>query len=264
MRDLFHIPGPFGPSGSGSGDPDDWPDDGSDAWLAARYPHPPAGDAGARPWVRANMVSSLDGAVEVDGRSGGLASDADRRVFGLLRTRADVILVGAGTVRAEDYRGARRGAGDLPPPIAVVTGSAELDPGARLFTDTRTAPIVITTADAPPDRRTALADAGGDVAALTDLRPATLLAELARRGLHRVLCEGGPTLLGAMVAADLVDELCLTLSPLLAAGRAGRTAVSDPAPPRSMRLAGALEEDGSLFLRYARSSGRSPVDPPNG
>ncbi len=246
VRDLFHTPGP-GPS---AGDPDD----GSDAWLVARYPHPDVSD---RPWVRANMVSSLDGAVEVEGRSGGLASAADRRVFGVLRSRAQVILVGAGTVRAEDYRGARRGAGDgPPPPIAVVTGSADLDPGARLFTDTRTAPIVLTGAAAPPGRRTALAAAGADVTVLDDLRPQTLLAELGRRGLHRVLCEGGPTLLGALVAADAVDELCLTLSPLLAAGRAGRTAVSDPVPTRSMELAGALEEDGSLLLRYTRRSDR--------
>ncbi|WP_308252366.1 dihydrofolate reductase family protein [Pseudonocardia sp. KRD291] len=123
---------------------------------------------------------------------------------------------------------------------------------------------MLTTAAAPPDRRAALADAGGDVAVLADLRPPTLLAELARRGLRRVLCEGGPTLLGALVAADLVDELCLTLSPLLAAGRAGRTAVSDPAPPRSMQLAGVLEEDGSLLLRYTRRADRTLVDPPNG
>ncbi|RZT85303.1 riboflavin-specific deaminase-like protein [Pseudonocardia sediminis] len=245
------------------------PDDGSDAWLVARYPDPSPADTRERPWVRANMVSSLDGAVEVDGVSDGLASTGDRRVFGLLRRRADVILVGAGTARAEDYRGARRGrsdrsGGDGPPPVAVVTGSADLDPGARLFTDTRTAPIVITTAGASPDRRSALTRAGADVAVLADLRPETLLAELGRRGLRRVLCEGGPTLLGALVAADVLDELCLTLSPLLAAGRAGRTAVSDPGPPRAMDLVGALEEKGSLLLRYTRRSDRSGVEPPNG
>lgn len=257
MRDLLPGPRPGDPAGD--------PDDGSDAWLAARYPHPPGTGAGPRPWVRANMVSSLDGAVEVDGRSHGLASTADRRVFGLLRRRAEVILVGAGTVRAEDYRGARRGEGDRPPPpIAVVTGSAELDPAARLFTDTRTAPIVLTTSAAPPERRNALAGAGAEVAVLADLSPPTLLAELARRELFRVLCEGGPTLLGALVTADVVDELCLTLSPLLAAGRAGRTAVSDPVPPRSMRLSGALEDEGSLLLRYTRTTDRSTVDRPNG
>ena len=86
----------------------------------------------------------------VDGRSGGLGSDADRQVFGILRELAEVVLVGAGTVRSEGYGGARkptRGRA-LPPPIAVVTGSGNLDPGARLFTDTRVPPIVLTGPDA--------------------------------------------------------------------------------------------------------------------
>ena len=116
--------------------------------LAAHYAYPE--HLGA-PHVRVNFVASTDGAVTVDGRSGGLGSDADRRVFGTLRELAEVVLVGAGTVRAENYGGARkptRGRAD-PPPIAVVTGSADLDPGARLFTDTRVAPIVLTGPDAP-------------------------------------------------------------------------------------------------------------------
>jgi riboflavin biosynthesis pyrimidine reductase len=123
-----------------------------DAALAAEYAYP---DASA-PWVRVNFVASADGAVSVEGRSRPLGSPADRRVFGLLRELADVVLVGAGTVRVEDYRGARRPTRGrtTPPPIAVVTGSAELDPGSRLFTDTAVAPIVLTRACAPLPGRT--------------------------------------------------------------------------------------------------------------
>lgn len=235
----------------GSDDPD-----GRDA-LADHYAYP--ADLRA-PFVRVNFVSSADGAVSVDGRSGGLGSGGDERVFGVLRRLAEVVLVGAGTARTEDYRGARRPTlgRDLPPPIAVVTGSADLDPAARLFTDTRVPPIVLTTADAPADRRGRLADAGADVALLDDLEPASLLAELERRGLRRVLCEGGPSLFGALVGADAVDELCLTIAPLLVAGAAGRIATGPDGTPRPMSLVGALAEQDELLLRYRRSGDHPP------
>jgi len=224
-----------------------------DEALAAHYAYP---DELAAPFVRVNFVCSADGAASVDGLSGGLGSAADQRVFGLLRQLAEVVLVGAGTVRAEGYRGARRPTRgrDSPPPIAVVTGSAELDPASRLFTDTAVAPIVLTLPTAPADRRERLAAAGGDVVVLERLTPDLLLGELARRGLHRVLCEGGPSLFGTLIAADAVDELCLTLAPMLAGGSAGRTA-GDPAgtPARPLALAGALQADGVLLLRYRRA-----------
>jgi len=222
--------------------------------LAAHYAYP---DGLAVPHVRVNFVSSIDGAVTVDGRSGGLGGEADHQVFGVLRELAEVVLVGAGTVRAEDYRGARkptRGRA-TPPPIAVVTGSADLDPHARLFTDTQVAPIVLTGPDAPADRRAALAAAGAEVVVLDPLSPAAVVRELGRRRLHRVLCEGGPRLFGDLVAADLVDELCLTIAPVLAAGDAGRIAVGPPgSAARQLRLVSALEEDGELLLHYARTS----------
>jgi riboflavin biosynthesis pyrimidine reductase len=224
-----------------------------DPALAAHYAYP---DDLAAPYVRVNFVSSVDGAVSVDGLSGGLGTDADKRVFGLLRELAEVVLVGAGTARAEGYRGARRATRGraTPPPVAVVTGSADLDPAAPLFTDTRVPPIVLTLDSAPAGRRARLADAGADVAVLPRLTPDALLGELARRGLYRVLCEGGPSLLGALHAADAVDELCLTVSPLLAGGAAGRIAAGpDGSPPRPMTLAGALVESDTLLLRYRRS-----------
>jgi riboflavin biosynthesis pyrimidine reductase len=167
-----------------------------------------------------------------------------------------VILVGAGTVRTENYGGVRkptRGQPD-PPPVAVVTGSAALEPGSRLFTDARVPPLVLTLESAPAQRRAALAEAGGQVVALKRLTPDVVLAELARRGLHRVLCEGGPGLFGELQAADAVDELCLTVAPLLAGGAAGRIAQGrEGAHARPLTLVGALREDSVLLLRYRRA-----------
>ena len=133
-----------------------WPPPGNavvdDRELAEMYTHPDPGD---RCYVRVNFVSSADGAVTVGGKSGGLSGTADKKVFGLLRRYADVVLVGAGTVRAENYRGARKPTFDKehPPPIAVVTASAEIEPSAPLFTDTTVAPIVITIESAPVENR---------------------------------------------------------------------------------------------------------------
>jgi riboflavin-specific deaminase-like protein len=225
-----------------------------DAGLIGHYAYPEQLTA---PFVRVNFVSSADGAVSVDGKSGELGGDGDRLVFGVLRRLAEVVLVGAGTVRTEDYRGARKPTEgrDQPPPIAVVTGSADLDPASRLFTDTAVPPVVLTLDSAPAERRDRLADAGADVAVLDRLTPDALLGALAERGLHRVLCEGGPSLFGQLLAADTVDELCLTLSPLLVGGAAGRISRGpDGTPPRGMALAAALHQDGALFLRYRRAA----------
>jgi riboflavin biosynthesis pyrimidine reductase len=242
-----------------------WPppllDEVDDATLAAHYAWPEAAAAS----VRVNFVASLDGAVTVEGRSGGLGTAADKAVFRVLRELAEVVLVGAGTVRAENYGGARRPTRgrETPPPIAVVTGSADLDPGSRLFTDTTVPPLVLTLESAPVDRRKALSAAGGEVVVLPRLTPDALLAELSARGLNRVLCEGGPVLFGALQAADAVDELCLTLSPVLAAGEAGRIAYGPPGtPPRAMTLVGALHADDTVLLHYRRSPAPDPSAPP--
>lgn len=220
-----------------------------------------------RPWVRVNFVSSADGAVAVDGRSDGLSSPADKRLFAMIRDLADVVLVGAGTALAEGYRGVqpsevradRRARHGLPglPAIAVVTRRCSIPADSGLLTDTITPTIVLTCAAAPADRRAALTAAGADVVVTgtdtVDLRGA--LDALAERGLLRVACEGGPGLFGSLIAADLVDELCLSLSPLLAGGDADRIGHSSlPATPRTMRLGSVLSEDDMLFLRYVRDS----------
>ncbi|REE03492.1 pyrimidine reductase family protein [Citricoccus nitrophenolicus] len=213
-------------------------------------------------WVRFNFVSSADGAATVRGRSDGLGTPADQRLFALLRRPADVILVGAGTVRAEGYGGdlvsaedrAWRESRGLPshPAVALVSGSLDLDPESTFFTSPPVRPLVLTTTGADAGRRAAL----GEVADIVDCgthqaEPARIRAVLAERGHRLVHSEGGPTLLGAFTAAGLADELCLSLSPLLAGGAGGRIiAGADLARPSRMDLVGMLEEDGALFLRY--------------
>jgi riboflavin biosynthesis pyrimidine reductase len=212
-------------------------------------------------WLRANMVSSADGAGFLDGRSGGLSSAADRRLFGLLRALADVVLVGAGTARTEGYGPAKRRtalaalrAGRTPtPPIALVTRTLKLDLTVPLFTeappDART--IVITCATSPGAARAEAARVAdvivaGDLA--VDLDEA--MAALRERGLGRVLCEGGPHLLGQVAAAGLLNELCLAVSPLLAGPGPLRITAGSPFPAQPMTLASVVTDDGFLFCRY--------------
>lgn len=235
--------------------------------LVELYAYPESLD---RPHVRVNFVSSADGAVALAGRSGGLSNEADKELFALLRALTQVVLVGAGTARVEGYRGVRfkpanaelrRRLGLAPhPPIAVVSGSATIDPDGGLITDTGAPTIVFTTADAPAARRDALTAAGAEVvvAGKSWVDPALIVAELGERGLHRVLCEGGPRLFGDLVMANLVDELCLTIAPILLAGPAGRIAHGlDEPTPLDLRLASALLDTDALLLRYARSAERA-------
>ena len=218
-----------------------------------------------KPTLRVNFVTSLDGAVEEDGHSRGLSSPLDQRLLQLLRVHADAVMVGAGTLRHEGY-GAMRLKGDLPvrrqqrgrpeqPTLVAVSAALDLDPGHRMFTEAPVRPIVLTHAASPEDRREALA-AVADVIltgeSVVDL--AVGQAELAGRGLTHVLCEGGPHLFGGLVAADLVDELCLTVSALLTGPGAGRI-VAGPVrnEPQSMRLVHLIEADDALLTRYARA-----------
>jgi riboflavin biosynthesis pyrimidine reductase len=205
-------------------------------------------------WLRVNMVGSVDGAAWLDGLSGGLSGKADRRVFGVLRGLADVIVAGAATVRAEGYRPARRRPGrDVPPPIAVVSARLDLDFGAPLFTEAESRTIVVTCESAPQDR---LAQAAGCaeviVAGGERVVPARALAALRERGLGRVLCEGGPRLNAQLAAAGLIDELCLTVSPMLVGGPAARILHGEGCRV-PLTLAHILEDDGTLFHRYVRT-----------
>lgn len=217
------------------------------------------------PWLRANFVSSLDGAATHDGLSGGLGSAADQRVFHALRWIADVIVVGAGTVRAEGYGGSLLDAETVEwrvehrfaphPKLAIVSTRLELDPGSSVFVDAPIRPIVITCAAAPKARRAALAG----VAELIDcgdtrVDTSVMRARLAERGLMQMHSEGGPHLFGAMIEDGAIDELCLTIAAKLEGGNAPRIADGHRAVATSMTLSHALlGDDGTLLLRYTRA-----------
>jgi riboflavin biosynthesis pyrimidine reductase len=201
--------------------------------------------ARGRPGVRLNMIASVDGATTLAGVSGGLGGRADRALFAVLRSLADVVLVAAGTVRAEGY-------GPSSTPVAVVSRSLRLDWDAPFFAAPLARPLVVTVAQAPPARLArAAAVADVVVAGERSVDLAAALAELGRRGWRAVLAEGGPSLNGQLAAADLLDELCLTLSPRLAGGGAKRILDGEPLPgPAGVRLRSLCEQDGFLFLRY--------------
>jgi len=218
--------------------------------------------AAGRPGVRVNMIASADGATAVDGKSGPLGGPPDRVVYRLLRSFADVVLVAAGTARIENYRPAllyeehvearrARGQADVPR-IAVVSRRLDLDWEAPLFRGPAEQTIVITTGDAPAEGLArarehchVITAGSGDV----DLREAVVA--LGALGARHVLAEGGPSLNGALAGADLVDELCLTISPRLASGDAKRILAGPGlAAPVDLELRSLLEEDGFLLARY--------------
>lgn len=230
--------------------------------LHAADQRPPRPD---RPWLIVNMITTLDGATAVDGVSGGLGGPADKIVFGALRSIADVILVAAGTVRAEHY-GPPNLAGDRRreraerrqapvPRLAIVSHTLDLEETGPLFAEAEEPPIVLTTTTAPPARRAALEPVArvATFGTTTVDLPAALAWLRTEIGAAVVLCEGGPTLNGALIAADVVDEWCLTLSPLLAGGSAARAAHGDPSSTVPLRIDRVLEGDGLLFVRSVRA-----------
>lgn len=202
-----------------------------------------------RPWVVANMIASADGTASVAGRSGGLGGPADKAVFHLLRSLADVVVAGASTVRVEGYRPITR---PRATPIAVVSRSLDLDWEAPLFTQAAARTIVVTCEAAEPARRRQAEQVADVVVAGTGaVDPVAALAALGERGHRLALCEGGPTLLAQLGATGTLDELCLTVAPLLAAGDGPRVLTGTALdPPTQLRLASVLEDDGFLLLRY--------------
>ncbi|UNK70279.1 pyrimidine reductase family protein [Microbacterium sp. H1-D42] len=236
-----------------------WPDPASD--LSDTDLLSLVGFPAERTWLRVNFIASIDGAATRDGRSGGLGDEADHRMFDLLRYEADVVLVGAGTLRDEGYGGFRvspeavawRTAHGMTehPALAMVSRSLALDPASPLFTDAPARPVVYTVASAPRDRRVAL----GRVADIVEVGESDadlrrVRDDLTARGLRRIHSEGGPHLFGALLAARVVDALHLTLAPTMESGEAGRIARGHPAVPVGAHLASILRSGDELLLQY--------------
>jgi riboflavin-specific deaminase-like protein len=228
--------------------------------LLAAYATDPA-----VPWLRVNFVTSVDGAVSAaDGYSAGISDEADKRVFGLLRMTCDALMVGAGTLRHEGYGAMRLGERredwrvehGLPenPLLVIVSRRLALDPTSSVFTEAPVRPMIITAASASAERRAALAEVahvlvwGDDEVEL----PGALDA-LRNMGFNQILCEGGPQLLGSLTAADQVDEMCLTISPMLVGPGPGRITTGPPTEiPRTLALKHILTAGNLLLLRYTR------------
>ncbi|HET6634914.1 MAG TPA: pyrimidine reductase family protein [Streptomyces sp.] len=256
MRRLFRSAVPTSATDPQPADEGEWSLDA----LSEAYAYP----GGDGPWLRGNMVSSLDGAAHHGGRSQPLSSDADMRIFGVLRGLADVVVVGAETARREGYRPARKrpafaerraAAGQGPAPaIAVVSASLDLDFTLPLFTEPWVPTLLLTGGDAPPERVAAARKAGVEVVPAGEgvrVDPARVPGALAERGLRRQLTEGGPRLIGQLAGAGALDELCLTLAPRVALGDAARVMDGPPLQvPEDFALDSVLEDAGFLFTRY--------------
>lgn len=215
-----------------------------------------------RPWVITNFATTADGRATIDGRSGAIGDDGDMEVFRRLRTQVDALLVGTRTLRIERYgravrrpelRAARVALGLAPEPLlALVSRSGELPLEAPLFDE----PQARVVAFVPPGTPTPACAAQVELVEL-DVSELTLTAALRtlrqRHGVRALLCEGGPTLMSALLHERLVDELFLTLAPQLAGGGAAPTMTVGPplSAPAALELVWALERAGSLYLRYA-------------
>jgi riboflavin biosynthesis pyrimidine reductase len=233
--------------------------------LAELYAYPP--QAAERCWVRANMVSSVDGSSSIDGTSTALGNDGDALVFSALRGICDVVLVSSSTVSAEGYEPVRadpefaswRRHHDMEPypRLAIISAALHLDPSADVVRDPRT--IIITHRGAPRDARRALSNAGATLADCgdDDVDIMRVLALLAERGLRRVLCEGGPSLLGRLEERELLDELCLTLSPNIIGGDAPRIVRSSAERPARTSLRHLLVDDDYIYTRWSRADTES-------
>jgi riboflavin biosynthesis pyrimidine reductase len=190
-----------------------------------------------RPWVGVCMVSSIDGSTVIDSNSRGLSSKTDQEVLLTLRDLADVLIVGAATVRIEGYRPPRK-PGQR---VGVVSRRGDVDATTALFTSG--AGFLILPDDAPPTSVDSIRAGRGQV---------DFAAALAQIDADFVQAEGGALLNGALSAADVIDELNLTISPQLAGGDGPRVTSGSAQISRQMRLQHVLEEDGFLFTRYLR------------
>lgn len=229
-------------------------------------------------WVTGHMVAGLDGTAAINGRVGALSTAPDQVLFKRMRQIADVVLVGAETVRREGYapirlsgdaQAQRRAEGrSSNPPVAVVSRSLDLDWSGKVFSaaapDART--LVLTCATADPDRLAAAERvATVIIAGHSSVEPESAMQALADLGHRVVLCEGGPRWLGELVASDRLDELLLSVSPLMGGDLLPVSVAPPGAGIAQFALKSTMVEDHTLFLRYeaadpARQTGNGDPD----
>lgn len=238
--------------------------------LSELYRHPVGGAHG---WLRMNFVTTLDGSVQgQDGRSGTINTASDHQIFALQRAHCDAVVAGAQTIRMEGYRAIdladwqrdlrqAEGLAEMPA-LVIISGSLRLDPAIAEAADGRGGPVIIVTVPGHPSSATRpLRLAGIEVIEIDEMTAGTgvdldqVLTMLATRGYRRLLCEGGAHLHHGLLQADLVDELCLTCSPMVLSGSGMRLAAGSVLEPAAgfdpcHVLLGA---DGALFTRYLRS-----------
>ncbi|MCU1346613.1 MAG: hypothetical protein JWL70_2879 [Acidimicrobiia bacterium] len=220
-----------------------------------------------RPWLLLDMVASVDGRTSLGGRVGELSTPPDQVLFQHLRSLADVVLVGAQTVRSEHYgpvrseesaaarRSSRFQAPD--PRLCIVSRSLDLDPASKVFDPTAPLPVIFTCETAPADRLDQLAAVAHiEVLGTDSVNLAAGLALLRSWGSELVVCEGGATINSELVAAGLVDELCLTVSPILGGDSLGLLTTRAHAP-QALRLAWSHSVGDTVFLRYLFPGDRS-------
>lgn len=218
-------------------------------------------DSGDNFVVRTNMVSTLTGSATMNQVSEGMGNDTDGKLFGALRDWADVVLVGAQTVRAEDYSGVKPAAdGSRPAPIAVPTRSLDFDTDSSFLTDFTTPPIFLLPHSSWNDKEIckrieSIETTGAEICDAGAGSVQDYLAVLKDRGFRRVLCEGGPGMIGQLVDADAIDQMYLTLDPHLSTGvETPMSTFEGKHSHRRMRLENvAADDDGTVFLRYSRA-----------
>ena len=217
-------------------------------------------DGEGRPWVMFNMVESVDGATAVDGRASALNDEDDRALFLAMRAVADVVLVGAQTVRSENlgpirmsaemsrYR-ANAGMQGVPQ-MVILTLTLNLDPAARVFSDPDQRPTILTGRHVDRERVDALSKCA-DIVQIDNLDGNGIVSHFGPGGV--ILCEGGPIINSVLMTAGRVDEVNITVSPMLTLGESQRIGHGAPLqPPIDMRMDRIIRGDRSLFLRYVQ------------
>lgn len=220
--------------------------------LHEKYPRPKIPDN--RPWVRANFATAMNGVIAVDGKSKEVSGSADRYVFGFLRSQCDSILVGASTALKENYSvPSSTGSNGKPPQLIVATNSLKIPANANFLSEERR-PIIITS-EMSMDKQSGLVKQLETVAQIIpigkeEINFNLILAQLRQQGFLLTLFEGGPALFSSLLIQHIVNELCLTIAPLL--GKGEPTGIANIGDSESIKLSleSSFQIDDFVFCRY--------------